>query len=223
MPSLISGLPILKTALFSMKFEFVAGFLSHLNLSPTFILFLMIVIGWFLCSTSFMTFFLIEITIISTVIWRLEKKIRVFSLIIKFIFSRIVIWWLFYTIYSQWYTENITLLTCLSFITFPLLFSWYIFDPFLLPHRRYSLSDRFDYFLSRFIFFTGFGLIPFVILFLCLFLDYPNYLIFITICIICHHHSREPHPYYARYIPYTKNQHIVDPLDHIESLIDSYF
>jgi len=212
----------LVTSFLSLKSEVISGIVAHSNITPTPIFFLSIIIGWWSCVNTLTTFLSIEITILLTVLWRLEKLDRVTSLILRFLFSRLVAWWLFYTIYSQWYTE-LSILTALSFLTFPLLLSWYIFDPFLLPYRRYSLGDRFDYFTSRFSFFTGFGLLPLLLLLLWMFTSYYSYwCIYFIICAICSHQTTCDCPNYARYLPFTKKQFIVDPLDWVESIIDRY-
>jgi hypothetical protein len=210
------------TTLFSsLKSELISGLFTHTSISPTFILFLTIILGWWSCVSTTMTFLSIEAMIITNILWKLEKYDRVVSLIVRFIFSRIVAWWLFYTIYSQWYTEELTLFTSLSFFGFPFLLSWYIFDPFLLSYRRYTLGDRFDYFLSRFSFFTGYGLVPLILLLVWMFTEY-YYCIYVVLCVMCSHQTKITCPDYARYLPYTKNQFVVDPLDWIESMIDRH-
>ena len=213
----------LRSTFHSLKSELVLGVFSHTMISPMMILLLsQIIIGWFTCINTIAMFISIELAIISSVVCRLDNRKFIIPLLIRFCFSRIVICWLFYTIYSQWYFDDFTLFTQLSFLTFPFLLSWYIFDPFLLPYRRYSLSDRFDYFLSRFSFFTGVGIVPFLVILFWLLLDLPNYFVYLTICIMCNHKTLGNCPNYARYLPYTKTQFIIDPLDNIESIIDRY-
>jgi len=207
------------------RIEFLNGIKSHLSVRPNIATIISLLIGWWTCFDTWSMFLSIELMILLQITWNSSKCSNLIPWLVRFLFTRAVVWWLFYTIYSEWY-EDFSLMTVLSFLGFPLLLSWYLFDPYLLITKRFSMSDRFDYFLSRLPFFTGFGLIP-LMLFLIWWSSSLNiilyYSIYSTICIICSHITEhiDKMPEYAKYIPYTTVKFTIDPLEYIEDYISS--
>lgn len=212
----------------SVRSEFLAGISAHKELAISQLTIIPLIYGIFWAVNSTTTFLSCELTIFINVIYSTKSKRSLYSWFIRFIWCRLMTLMFFYTIYSN--LDDDQYLFYLTYagllLSFPLLLSWYIFDPFLLSSKK-SSDERFDFFLSRYPFYTGYGSILALLIFshgLMCYYDYESRLmctiIHSCIALICGK-RRETAPLYVQYLPYTPTQYVYSPADAIDNFINA--
>ena len=151
------------------------------------------------------------------------SQAKILSTILRVIVSRIITYWLLYTIINQWFEES-TVTLLLFVIGFPIFVCWFIYEPVLIAHSPHmKMGTRFDYFLSRYPFFIGFGIAPTFAFLLAWFFPGSKLIMavwyFLLINMLLFRNNREC-PYYAMFIPYTKKTFRTDPVDIVEDYIN---
>ena len=199
--------------------DFIDGILSHKRVSLTGSHMILLLYIFMIYDNMYSFIMSVDVAILTLLLIQVYNVRKFVSTILRFAFARAITWWFIYTIWNQWDIEYI-----LPFIIgVPILISWYIFEPFLLPYRRFSTSDRFDYFLSRFPYFMGFGTIPTFIMCIILMFEPARWLyIIMYICVlkVLSHINDDSAPNYARNIPYTKNTYATNPIDMLEDWLN---
>lgn len=133
--------------------------------------------------------------------------------LIRLSISRALAWWLLWS-------GAVDLPYDLWWFIFPLFLCWYLFEPLFALSGK-SFGDRLDYFISRYPYFTGYGLITSITLFLShndLFLTGLELPLLISL-IFSSAVSTEDRPKYTRYLPYTPETFTVDPLDLLDGVV----
>lgn len=172
------------------------------------------IIFWISVSYLRLSWWIIEITIFSH--FYLHNHIPNYE-DFRRLFLRYVVFRIF-TLYC--YTHDVFEFPFeMEILVLPVGISWYIFEPqFIFNGQKYN--ERFDYFLQRYPYFTGFGLG----VSLCAYLDQIVLTHFFVILMlnssIC---SREisRRPKYATRIPYSPETFTFDPVEIIESTLIS--
>lgn len=132
---------------------------------------------------------------------------------LKTILSRIVSFWVFYSIYDE---ESYIMLALL-----PIFGIWYVYDPILLIGRKISFSERLEYFFMRYPFIYGFSLVP-MIVHLMVVNEYIHFYIYVWILIIMvYHRNINTVPMYATYLPFTTKTHTLDPIDYLDDYLNN--
>ena len=214
--------------LHSLKSEFLAGIFAYKEINISVLTWICLIYGLIWTVDPYTLYFCSELTIFIHVIHSTSSKRSLFSWFVRFIWCRTMTWIFFYTIYSN--LEDDQWLFYLTYtgliLASPLLFSWYMFDPYLITTKK-SSDERFDFFVSRYPFYTGYGLIPTLLIFiyaLTIYHTFNSRILAITIhCIIVlmAGKKRDTAPIYLQYIPYTVVQYAYSPADAIDTIINS--
>ena len=204
------------TFLFPLKSEFLKGLYCHLNIFLSPFLFLLSVLH-LLIAYKFDTInplvFFESFGFITSLSLICHKNYRsVGSLILHLLFTRIIFW-------SFLSYVDINFLILLS----PIILTWYIFDPYYIvsSEGKQSPSTRFNYFISRYPFFYGYGIPPTIILFLILYLEFSPIFFFPFYIFLLSHKNYCSVPLYACYLPYSKLTFSTDIIDIFSNFINT--
>lgn len=201
--------------------DFILGLYTFL--SPNMI---SIIVGMFFLLFSpsmWFTWLLCEAIIDGFAFARCEESNRK-KLVVRLVFSRMLTWWLIYSEALE--------VPYIWWLFLPTFLSWYVYEPHLIAN--FSPSERFDYFVSRWPYFTGYtSIMSFFYL-----LAYYEILEFNCVIIASCLHMMlltvkgplyegrldvdKKSPQYARYLPHVRSKWIVDPIDAIDKLVGKY-
>lgn len=135
----------------------------------------------------------------------------------RLLISRLVTWGLILEFFII--TENNWMI-----ILLPIVISWYVFEPSFIGRngksKSTSFSERFSYFIERYPFFIGYGIIPSLIFSLYFFDFISSGWILLSIIQMIFVSNEIPPPAYLEGVPYFKETWPTDILDYIESYFE---
>lgn len=213
--------------------QLILGFIDCKNIQIIPMLFIVNFVGYFICDDYVSLIILLDIFIFGRIltlriftrsfipykeqssddtppklIVLRRKNYAILTLCLRHLLSRCLIWWLLYT-YSE-FTDNYVIL-----LMSPILLSWYMFDPFLLMSRKMTITSRLEFFLKRYPYYIGCGILPCIII-------YYNLLspsrILVLLSVMCSHKNNNS-TLYKQWFPSSGKEYIIDPIEFLESLI----
>lgn len=190
-----------------MRNEFIAGFIY--SLSPSLDRFYWVQYFFFLLSWIFWNeFYMIEINLLLRTIFCTEFKMSNFAVLA---FSRLLTLYL----YTQ---EKFEFPFDSELLILPIGLSWYVFEPIMILNKK-SYGERFEYFVSRFPFFTGFGLLSAIFSYFDI-VEWAHFtLLLMSVSSATDDNIIKNRPQYAKGIPYTKETFSYDPIEGIEFIL----
>lgn len=193
-----------------MRNEFVAGFFY--SISPIIDKFFLLQFVFFFISWIFWNeFYMIEINLLLRTVFRSEFKMSNFAVLA---FSRLLTLYL----YTQ---EKFEFPFDSELLILPIGLSWYVFEPMMILNKK-SYGERFEYFVSRFPFFTGFGLLSAIFSYFNLVEWSHLTLLLMSISRATADDIAKNRPQYTKGIPYTKETFSYDPIEGIEFILQSW-
>jgi len=191
----------------SMLSEFLSGVrFSVRPVIDTFFFFqiLFFFLAWFFWNE----FYMIEINLLLRILCRTEFGMRNFTLLA---FSRLLTLYLYTQEKFEFPFES-------ELLILPIGLSWYVFEPMMIFNRN-TYGTRFEYFISRFPFFTGFGLFAAIFSYFNV-VEFAH--LFMLLMSVSSSTSNEiERPKYTKGVPYTKNTFSYDPVEGIEFILHS--
>lgn len=192
-----------------MRSEFVSGFFY--SIQPSIDILFLVQMAFLLCSIIFWNeFYMIEINLLLRTALKTEFRIHNFAVLA---FSRLLTLYL----YTQ---EKFDFPFESELLILPIGLSWYVFEPMMILNRK-SYGERFEYFVSRFPFFTGFGLLSAIFSYFDLVSSAHFFILLMSVSSSASEEIIKGRPQYSKGIPYTKNTFSYDPIEGIEFILQS--